>query len=104
MKPRDAALVKQAVATIITPGMGAEAVRCAKSALASLGVDEYLAVAQAREAAKPVHGPLRKDGAAGALVVRAPLDSGHTLVLECSPAEVAGLVNGAYDALHGRSL
>ena len=104
MNARDEALVKQAVATIITPGMGSEAVRCAQAALASAGVDEFAAVAAAQqEAAALRNGSLRKDSAPGGrVVVSAPLGDGGKLQLDMAPAEALSLVGAVQDALYRR--
>ena len=106
MRPRDEAVAKAAVETLLRPGAGYEVRRCASAALASLGVDEYVALADAREARKATGtpGPLRKDaGSGGGITVHAPMGKDSTLRLDMTPAEATSLVNAVFDALGGRS-
>ena len=106
MRPRDEAVAKSAVAALLEPDASAERKRGASAVLRSLGIDEYTAMAEAREAVKPsgTAGRLRKDaGVPGAITVRAPMGEGGTIALEMTPAEAVSLVNAVHDAIAGRS-
>ena len=114
MNARDAALAKAAVDTLLTPGMGVAARGGASAVLRSLGIDEYTALAGAREAAyrPPVRGPLRKarvlfdssdfDSSGGVqptVRLRRSLPDGKCLTLELDDKEALGLVNTTLEAL-----
>jgi Protein of unknown function (DUF3117) len=99
VKARDAAMAKAAVATLLVPGLGVQAKQGATALLRSLGIDPHVALGEAREARKPLAGPLRKDSAGGAIVVRTPLDNGGVMALEMSPGEAVGLACAVQDAI-----
>jgi hypothetical protein len=96
---RDEALAKGAIERLLMPGLGVQAKQGASAILRSLGIDEHTALAEAREARQPLTEPLRKDSAAGGIVVRSPMDSGHVLRLEMSPSEAVSLAVATQDAI-----
>ena len=105
MRPRDRAAADYAVRALLCKEASAETHRGASAVLASLGIDEHLALAGAREAVRPpgVVGALSKDTAlAGAVVVRTPLDGGGTLSIELTAGEALGLAGAVQDALYRR--
>ncbi len=108
MRPRDAAAARDAVGVLLSKSASAEMHRCASATLAALGVDEFTALARARDARRSVPGLLRKDvGTAPSqygITVRAPMGNGSTLALEMTPAEAVSLAAAVQDAITGRSV
>jgi len=105
VRPRDRVAAGDAVATLLRKDAGAEMRRCASATLASLGVDEYAAVADARARTAPggVPGALRKDagGEAVEITLRKDIGGGRVLRMEMTTDEAVGLVSAVQGALRG---